>query len=122
MQIENRGHAGEKRRFMVPLYSIHFAQVNKCDIDISMTEAQICPFMWAWGDIVTNLTNEQTGIIITPQYYSNKNPDQQRQRENQMMTYSVRNNRGRNFSFNYTVTEGNNLKVDVFISKVDWPS
>jgi len=45
MQIENKRRAGEKRRFVVPLYSIRFAQANKCDIDDSMTEAQICPFM-----------------------------------------------------------------------------
>jgi hypothetical protein len=68
-----------------------------------------------WGDIVTNLTNSETGVIINPQYYDDKHPDREAQREKQLTTYSVKNNKGRNFSFKYTVTDGNNLKVDIFI-------
>jgi Fungal fruit body lectin len=68
-----------------------------------------------WGDIVTNLTNQETGVIITPQYYNNENPDRERQREKQLTTYSVKNNKGRNFTFEYTVTEGNDLNVDIII-------
>jgi Fungal fruit body lectin len=68
-----------------------------------------------WGDIVTNLTNEETGVIITPQYYNNEHPDRERQREKQLVTYSVKNNKGRNFTFEYTVTEGNDLNVDIII-------
>jgi len=68
-----------------------------------------------WGDVVTNLTNECTGVVITPEYYSDKHADRERQREKQLTTYCVKNNKGRNFSFNYTVVEGNNLKVDIII-------
>ena len=68
-----------------------------------------------WGDIVTNLTNEQTGVIITPQYYSDANPDRERQREKQLTTYNVSNLKGRSFAFNYTVVDGNNLTVNIII-------
>jgi len=68
-----------------------------------------------WGDIVTNLTNDQTGVIITPQYYSDDHKDREAQREKQLTTYGVPNLKGRKFSFNYTVTEGNNLKVNIII-------
>jgi hypothetical protein len=50
-----------------------------------------------WGDIVTNLTNEKTGVIITPQYYGTDHPDRVSQREKQLTSYSVKNNKGRNF-------------------------
>jgi len=68
-----------------------------------------------WGDIVTNLTSEQTGIVITPQYYSNAHRDREQQREKQLTTYNVNNAKGRNIKFDYTVTEGNNLKVKIII-------
>ena len=68
-----------------------------------------------WGDIVTNLSSDQTGVIITPQYYSDKNPDREAQREAQLVSYNVKNAKGRNFAFDYTVTEGNNLKVNIVI-------
>jgi hypothetical protein len=63
-----------------------------------------------WGDIVTNLTNEQTGVIITPQYYSDAHRDREAQRERQLTTYSVSK-----FAFNYTVVEGNILRVNIII-------
>jgi Fungal fruit body lectin len=68
-----------------------------------------------WGDIVTNLANEETGVIITPQYYGTDHPDRVSQREKQLTSYSVKNNKGRSFSFNYTVTDGHHLKVDIVI-------
>jgi hypothetical protein len=68
-----------------------------------------------WGDIVTNLTNEETGVIITPQYYSDSNPDREAQRERQLTTYHVSNLKGRNFAYNYTVADGNNLTVNIVI-------
>jgi len=68
-----------------------------------------------WGDIVTNLTPEQTGVIITPQYYSDAHRDREQQREKQLTTYNVNNLKGRNFKFDYTVTEGNDLKVKIII-------
>jgi hypothetical protein len=68
-----------------------------------------------WGDIVTNLTPDQTGVIINPQYYSDQHPNREKQREAQLTTYSVKNSKGRNFSFTYTVAEGNNLVVKIVI-------
>ncbi|KAF9778043.1 fungal fruit body lectin [Thelephora terrestris] len=66
-----------------------------------------------WGDIVVNLTSEQTGVIITPQYYSNK--DRSQQREKQLTTFDITNTQKRKIGFSYTVTEGNNLAVDITI-------
>jgi hypothetical protein len=34
-----------------------------------------------WGDIVTNLKNDQAARIVNPEYYSNKCPNRQTQRE-----------------------------------------
>ena len=68
-----------------------------------------------WGDIVTNLTSDQTGVIITPEYYSDQHPNREKQREAQLTTYSVKNSKGRSFSFNYTVADGNNLVVKIVI-------
>ena len=68
-----------------------------------------------WGDIVTNLTNEETGVIITPQYYNDSNRDREAQRERQLTTYNVSNLKGRNFAYNYTVADGNNLTVNIVI-------
>ena len=68
-----------------------------------------------WGDIVTNLLNNETGVIINPEYYSNSYPDRDQAREAQRISYNVDNNQGRNFAFNYTVATGNNLEVDIII-------
>ncbi|KAN0135863.1 Fungal fruit body lectin [Lactarius tabidus] len=69
-----------------------------------------------WGDIVTNLKNDQTACIINPEYYSNNFPNRQKQREKQLSTYEIANSKGRKCSFKYTVTEGNDLKVQVMIA------
>jgi hypothetical protein len=68
-----------------------------------------------WGDIVTNLTNAETGVIITPQYYDDKHRDREQQREKQLTTYAVKNAQGREISFKYYEAEGNDLKVDIYI-------
>ena len=68
-----------------------------------------------WGDIVTNLKNNETGVIITPQYYSDSHKDRERQREAQLTSYSVPNIHGRKFSLDYTVVDGHNLKVKITI-------
>ena len=68
-----------------------------------------------WGDIVTNLSNDQTGVVITPQYYSNDHRDREQQREKQLATYNVNNAQGRKFEFTYTVADGNNLVVKIVI-------
>jgi len=65
------------------------------------------------GDIVTP---EETGVVITPQYYSDGHRDREQQREKQLTTYNVKNAKCRqNFKFGYTVTEGNDLKLNVII-------
>ena len=68
-----------------------------------------------WGDIVTNLANDQTGVVITPQYYDAAFPDRNAARERQLSTYSVANLKGRKFTVNYVVGEGNQLVADVII-------
>ena len=68
-----------------------------------------------WGDIVTNLANDQTGVIINPQYYNSSFPDREQAREAQRTSYNVNDSEGRNFAFNYTVATGNNLEVDIII-------
>jgi Fungal fruit body lectin len=68
-----------------------------------------------WGDIVTNLQNDQTACTINPEYYSSEFPHRQQQREKQLTTYSVANAQGRKLSFEYTKTEGNDLEVRVVI-------
>ncbi|KAN0136957.1 Fungal fruit body lectin [Lactarius tabidus] len=69
-----------------------------------------------WGDIVMNLKNDQTGCTINPEYYSNDFPNRQKQREKQLSTYEVADLKGRKCSFEYTVTEGNDLKVRIIIA------
>jgi len=64
-----------------------------------------------WGDIVTDLDYDNTGVTITPQYYGGRT----QQREKQLTTYNVNNVKGRNFQFNYTVAKGNDLKVKIII-------
>ena len=68
-----------------------------------------------WGDIVTNLKNDQTAMVITPQYYSDNHKNREKKMEAQLTSYSVRNSRGREFSFKYTVTEGQDLKCKIVI-------
>jgi Fungal fruit body lectin len=68
-----------------------------------------------WCDIVTNLANNEPGVIINPQYYNSQNPDREAQREKQLTTYSVANSKGRKFTVTYTVTDGNDLKANIII-------
>ena len=68
-----------------------------------------------WCDIVTNLSPDQTGVIITPQYYSNQHLDRERQREKQLTAYSVKNAKGHQFSIQYTIADGNNLNCNIVI-------
>ncbi|KZS95393.1 fungal fruit body lectin [Sistotremastrum niveocremeum HHB9708] len=67
-----------------------------------------------WGDIVTNLANNQTGITINSQYYDGT-PDRAAAREAQRASYSVANAQGRKFTINYTVADGNDLKANIII-------
>jgi Fungal fruit body lectin len=68
-----------------------------------------------WCDIVTNLSPDQTGVVITPEYYDSKHRDREAQRERQLESYSVSNNKGRKFTVSYSVAEGNNLTANVII-------
>lgn len=68
-----------------------------------------------WGDIVTNLTNRQTGVVINPEYYSDNHKYRTDQRWKVLSSYSVNNSRGRKFSINYTVAEGQDLKAQIII-------
>ena len=65
-----------------------------------------------WGDIITDLTNEQTGVIITPRYYSYEYPDQIKQRENNLADYSITSDVGRNFAYHLL---GENFLVNIII-------
>ncbi|KAG6907608.1 hypothetical protein DXG01_008226 [Tephrocybe rancida] len=60
-----------------------------------------------WSDIVTNLANDQTGVIINPQYYSQK--DREEQRDKQLASYQVKNAKGRQFAIKFIQAEGENL-------------
>jgi hypothetical protein len=68
-----------------------------------------------WGDIVSNLSTSETGLLIQPQYYSGDHKDREQAREKQLASYSVKNAKGRQLAFNYTTTEGSNLKCDIVI-------
>jgi hypothetical protein len=68
-----------------------------------------------WGDIVTNLSSDQTGVVIMPEYYSDEHPDKERQRWKQLTAYNVNSAGGHSFAFKYTVADGNHLEVDVVI-------
>ncbi|KIY66243.1 fungal fruit body lectin, partial [Cylindrobasidium torrendii FP15055 ss-10] len=67
-----------------------------------------------WCDIVTNLSLDQTGVVITPQYY-NGQADREKAREAQLANYNVNNAKGRNIAVHYTVDEGNDLKANIII-------
>jgi len=64
-----------------------------------------------WCDIVPNLTNEQTGAVINPQYYG----DRSNVREQQFSKYSVQNATGRTITINFTQADGQDLKADIII-------
>ncbi|KAG6841063.1 hypothetical protein C0991_002274 [Blastosporella zonata] len=66
-----------------------------------------------WSDIVTNLGNDQTGVIINPQYYSQR--DREEQREKQLALYEVKNAKGRQFAIKFIKAEGNDLVADIII-------
>ena len=72
-----------------------------------------------WGDIVTKLDSAQTGVHITPEYYEKQYAGTENQercdvRWKTLSSYEVTRD-GRKYSFNYTVTKGNMLKVNVVI-------
>ncbi|KAF8962721.1 fungal fruit body lectin [Flammula alnicola] len=64
-----------------------------------------------WCDIVTNLGEDDTGLNINPQYCGARSGI----REKKLSSYSISNVKGRKFSINFTVAEGNDLKANVII-------
>ncbi|TFK64322.1 fungal fruit body lectin [Pluteus cervinus] len=64
-----------------------------------------------WGDIVTNLTNNQTGVVVNPQYDSQA--DREAVRDRQLASYDAANAKGRNFAINYSGADVNQLVADV---------
>jgi len=72
-----------------------------------------------WGDIVTDLTNEQTGVIITPQYYDYNHPDRIKQRESNLVDYSITNEEGRKFAYSKLPLLGDNhFIVNIIIGTI----
>ncbi|KAG8984657.1 hypothetical protein FRB94_010974 [Tulasnella sp. JGI-2019a] len=67
-----------------------------------------------WCDIVTNLSSEQTGMVINAQYYDGTK-DRAAAREAQRASYNVNNASGRKITINFTQVEGNDLKANLII-------
>ncbi|KAF8434250.1 lectin [Terfezia claveryi] len=65
-----------------------------------------------WGDIVTGLSTDQTGVVLNAEYY---NSVRSFAREKQLSTYTVTSGQGRKFTVTYTVAEGNNLRANIII-------
>lgn len=66
-----------------------------------------------WCDVVTNLKDSETGVLINPQYYNNGGRDAQR--EKQLASYSVKNAKGRQMEVKFTKDEGQDLKCNLII-------
>ncbi|KAF7967950.1 hypothetical protein HWV62_32495 [Athelia sp. TMB] len=66
-----------------------------------------------WCDIVSNLKNDQTGVLINREYYNNGGRDHQR--EKQLASFSTKNAQGRNMAIKFTKEEGEHLKANVII-------
>ncbi|KAH9077786.1 fungal fruit body lectin [Lactarius deliciosus] len=69
-----------------------------------------------WGDIITNLKDDQTACVINPQYYSKDHPNMEKQRERQLTSFETTDLQGRKFSFEYVVSDGHDLTVRVIIA------
>ncbi|KZP31629.1 lectin [Athelia psychrophila] len=66
-----------------------------------------------WCDVVTNLKDDQTGVLINPQYYNNGGRDYQR--EKQLASYNIKNAKGREIGVKFTKDDGNDLKCNIII-------
>ncbi|KAF7978507.1 hypothetical protein HWV62_45667 [Athelia sp. TMB] len=66
-----------------------------------------------WCDVVTNLKDNETGVLINPQYYNNGGRDSQR--EKQLSSYSVKNAKGRHIEVKFTKDEGTDLMCNLII-------
>lgn len=65
-----------------------------------------------WCDIVSNLGNDQTGVVINPEYYDGTRDSA---RELQRAEYNVSNAQGRKLEVNFVVADGNNLEANIII-------
>ncbi|KAH9953090.1 fungal fruit body lectin [Russula dissimulans] len=68
-----------------------------------------------WGDIVTDLTPEQTAKVINAQYYNSAYPSKAEKLWAQLTNYQTSNAKGRTFKFIYTALEGEELNVKIII-------
>ncbi|KAM3498524.1 hypothetical protein MY10362_008163 [Beauveria mimosiformis] len=68
-----------------------------------------------WVDIVTNLSKDQTGVSILPEYYNDQDPARVKAREAQRDNYSVKNSEGRNFCIDSKEIEPKLLLVNLQI-------
>lgn len=66
-----------------------------------------------WCDVVTNLKQEQTGVLINPEYYNKGGRDFMR--EKQLASYSVKNAKGRKIEVKFTKEDGQDLKCNIII-------
>ncbi|KZS90447.1 fungal fruit body lectin [Sistotremastrum niveocremeum HHB9708] len=67
-----------------------------------------------WGDIVTDLPGDQTGITVNSSYYDG-NANRAAAREAQLAHVQHANAHGRNIQINYVVADGNNLEANIII-------
>ncbi|KIK57113.1 hypothetical protein GYMLUDRAFT_87113 [Collybiopsis luxurians FD-317 M1] len=68
-----------------------------------------------WVDIVTNLTNDYTGVKGLPEYYGSTVPGRAQAREAQRTSWQAVNAQGRKITANFTVSSGNNLELNIII-------
>ncbi|KAH9171896.1 lectin [Lactarius sanguifluus] len=66
------------------------------------------------GCIIT--LSDQTACVINPQYYSKDHPNMEKQRERQLASYETADLQDHKFSFEYVVSEGDELTVRVLIA------
>ncbi|KZP28835.1 lectin [Athelia psychrophila] len=66
-----------------------------------------------WCDVITNLKSDETGVLINPQYYNNGGRDYQR--EKQLVSYSVKNAKGREIGVKFTTDSGNDLRCNIIV-------
>ncbi|KAK7450569.1 hypothetical protein VKT23_012878 [Stygiomarasmius scandens] len=68
-----------------------------------------------WVDIVTGLANDVTCVRALPEYYNDTNPTRVQSREAQRTEQTILNVDRRNIGAKYSVTEGNNLELNIIL-------
>jgi len=64
-----------------------------------------------WCDIVPDVPNNETGVVINPKYYH----DWSGRREKQLSSFSTTSATGRKLSIDYTSPDGHNLVANIVI-------